>query len=161
MANRITPPPPPQYGPQPTAHERASAAWSPEDDSLLWDARENRKLGWPQTAELFQGKSPNACRKRYERLKLQKAPDEWEGEKFDALAEVYVRFREEMWKRIAEQLGDSQARWQILEQQVCHTFTSHFSSFLLFTPELCLTNNEFASLFPQPVLVRDSQRCIS
>ena len=117
-------PPQSQYSIQPTAHERASAAWSPEDDSLLWDARENRKLGWPQTAELFQGKSPNACRKRYERLKLQKAPDEWEGAKFDALAEVYVRCREEMWKRIAEQLGDRETRWQTLEQQVCHGPTS-------------------------------------
>ena len=115
-----TPPPPLQYGPQPTANERTSAAWSPEDDMLLWDSRENRKLGWPQTAELFQGKSPNACRKRYERLKLQKTPDEWEGARFDALAEVYVRCREEMWKKIAEQFGDKDTRWQTLEQQVGH-----------------------------------------
>ena len=123
-------PPQSRYPVQPTPHERPSAAWSPEDDTLLWDARENRKLGWPQTAELFDGKSPNACRKRYERLKLQKAPDEWEGAKFDALADVYVRCREEMWRSIAEQLGDREARWQTLEQQV---YSHPLSSFHVFS----------------------------
>ena len=115
--------PPPYYRNPNSTHERASAVWSPEDDQLLWDARENRKLGWPQIAELFQDKSPNVCRKRYERLKLQKAPDEWEGAKFDALAEVYVQCREDMWRNIAEQLGERD-KWQTLEHQVW--FRSHF-----------------------------------
>ena len=118
----VTRTPPPHYANPTSAHERASAAWSSEDDSRLWDARENKKLGWPQTAELFKGKSPNACRKRFERLKLQKAPDEWEGPKFDALAEIYVRHREEMWKRIADQLGERD-KWQTLEQQVRFGFS--------------------------------------
>ena len=114
--------PPPQYFNSTSAHERASAAWSNEDDNRLWDMRENKKLGWPQIAEFFEDKSPNACRKRFERLKLQKAPDEWEGPKFDALAEIYVQHREELWKRIADELGERD-KWQTLEQQVRFRFT--------------------------------------
>ena len=115
-----------RYFPTPPTSERSSTEWLPEDDNLLWDARENRKLDWPQTAELLLGKTPNACRRRYERLKPKRAPDERKGPRFEALAKVYVRHREEMWKKLAEELGDRETGWETLEEQVCLNFILDF-----------------------------------
>ncbi len=79
-------------------------------------AERRRSQGWGQIQQRwFPTKSPNACRKRHERLMSRKAADEWEGEKFEMLAHTYWTFRRQMWDSVANQIG---APWEVVEQTV-------------------------------------------
>ncbi|MCJ1313744.1 hypothetical protein MMC25_007424 [Agyrium rufum] len=95
--------------------ERSSAAWTQDDDDRLHEARA-KSLGWGEVAKLFHSKSPNACRKRYERLKSQKQPGDWEGENLQELARIYVECRQQMWEMLARKMHYD--KWEQLEK-VC------------------------------------------
>ena len=95
---------------------RSAAPWSAEDDDQLKSARQ-RGMGWaPIAKELFPSKSPNACRKRYERL-LDKAQsvESWDRTKLDKMARLYCESREQMWRLVATRLGE---KWQTVEAKV-------------------------------------------
>ena len=74
-------------------------------------------LNWKPIADThFPDKSPNACRKRHERLmeKINVA-DSWEGAKMETLAKAYTEVREEMWRILADRIGE---KWQTVEAKV-------------------------------------------
>ena len=107
-------------GTSPTAlsHERhASQSWPPQNDELLIRARQ-RGMNWQPIAHTyFPEKSANACRKRHERLmEKAKANETWEGVKMETLARAYDDVREQIWKILADRVGE---KWQIVETKVC------------------------------------------
>lgn len=92
-----------------------SSSWSIKDDEILIAARA-QGLNWNQIApKHFPAKSPNACRKRHERLMERKRPEEWDGIKLDVLAQGYINARCEMWSILAARVG---VKWQLVEQKV-------------------------------------------
>ncbi|ORY08722.1 hypothetical protein BCR34DRAFT_389689 [Clohesyomyces aquaticus] len=91
-----------------------SSSWSAKDDETLITARA-QGLNWNQIAPRhFPAKSPNACRKRHERLMERQNAEQWDGVKLDILAQAYMDVREEMWRILGAQVGE---RWQVVEQK--------------------------------------------
>ena len=74
-------------------------------------------LNWtPIAQKLFPDKTPNACRKRHERLMIQRHhSQDWDGVKLEQLATAYQEMREQMWSLLAKRLGE---RWQTVEAKV-------------------------------------------
>lgn len=96
------------------ATERSSASpWTEGDDRTLMEARQT-PLSWAQIAgQHFPSKTPNACRKRYERLmEKRKNHDNWDVE---AMAQAYMEVREPMWQMLASRLSQT---WQAVEGKV-------------------------------------------
>lgn len=105
--------------PQTSASDRhASQSWPPENDELLMRARQ-QGLNWqPIASQYFPDKTANACRKRHERLmEKRNSADNWDGVKIEILAKAYVDVREQMWKLLADRVGE---KWQNVEAKVCH-----------------------------------------
>lgn len=100
-----------------TSKRHATGTWSNGDDEQLKQARQ-QGLNWTAIAETyFPSKTPNACRKRHERL-LEKihANGSWDALKFEAVAKAYLEVREEMWKMVADRVNE---RWNVVENKVC------------------------------------------
>jgi hypothetical protein len=92
-----------------------SSSWSAKDDETLITARA-QGLNWNQIApKHFPSKSPNACRKRHERLMERQNAEQWDGVKLDILAQAYMDARREMWDILASRIGE---KWQVVEQKV-------------------------------------------
>lgn len=74
-------------------------------------------LNWaPIATQYFPTKTPNACRKRHERLMEKRSQQEnWDGVKVEALARAYLDVREHMWKMVADKVGE---KWQVVESKV-------------------------------------------
>ncbi|PSN65855.1 hypothetical protein BS50DRAFT_621649 [Corynespora cassiicola Philippines] len=88
--------------------------WSVKDDETLIEAR-TRGMNWNQiAARLFPNQSPNACRKRHERLLERRDVEKWDGVRFDILSQAYMKVRKKMWNILAHQIGE---RWDIVEQE--------------------------------------------
>lgn len=104
----------PQTTPPPTGDRHTSSPWTSSDDTQLMNARQ-KGLHWaPIAAQFFPNKTPNACRKRHERLmEKRKQQDDWDVE---ALATAYTEVREQMWQILANKVGQ---RWQVVELKVC------------------------------------------
>lgn len=95
---------------------RPVSSWNPQDDSNLIHARQ-QGLNWQVIANrMFPGKTPNACRKRHERLMERSNADEWDGVKLELLASTYMDLRAQMWELMAKRLNE---KWQVLEAKVC------------------------------------------
>ena len=96
----------------------ASQSWPPENDELLIRARQ-QGLNWqPIASQYFPDKTANACRKRHERLMDKRnSAENWDGVKMETLAKAYVDVREQMWKLLADRVGE---KWQNVEAKVCH-----------------------------------------
>lgn len=92
-----------------------SSSWSAKDDETLITARATGG-NWNQIApKHFPSKSPNACRKRHERLMERQNAEQWDGVELEVLAQVYMDARRQMWAILAAQVGE---KWQIVEQKV-------------------------------------------
>ncbi|MCJ1479021.1 hypothetical protein MMC13_007705 [Lambiella insularis] len=92
--------------------ERPSTAWSHDDDALLMRSRA-QGMNWAPIAQgHFPNKTPNACRKRHERLMEKRNAENWDGVKLEDLARAYVESREIMWKILADKVGE---KWQHVE----------------------------------------------
>lgn len=101
----------------PSSFDRhSSQAWPERNDDVLMQARQ-RGLNWqPIASQYFPGKTANACRKRHERLmEKRNHAEDWEGVKLESLAASYNDVREQMWKILADILGE---KWQIIEARV-------------------------------------------
>ena len=74
-------------------------------------------LNWqPIASQYFPDKTANACRKRHERLmEKRNSADNWDGIKMDMLSKAYVELREQMWKILADRVGE---KWQNVEAKV-------------------------------------------
>ncbi|KAK6193994.1 hypothetical protein LQW54_011883 [Pestalotiopsis sp. IQ-011] len=110
---------PPQYEqyssavvPAPIPHRASSGAWSPQDDQNLLSARQ-QGLNWNQIrSTYFPNKTPNACRKRHERLMERKGADDWDVRKFEKIAKEYMSMRKEIWQPLAHKVGE---KWNVVE----------------------------------------------
>ncbi|PTB65842.1 hypothetical protein BBK36DRAFT_1141776 [Trichoderma citrinoviride] len=129
----LAPPPhqqqPQQYGPYSTSapsptlpmppvqtsasqHRPSSGAWNPQDDQQLLQAR-MQGLNWNQIRDqYFQSKTPNACRKRHERLMERRGADDWDARKMQTLAKEYMSMRKEIWSGLAARTGE---KWSVVE----------------------------------------------
>ncbi|KAJ5041600.1 uncharacterized protein L3040_005180 [Drepanopeziza brunnea f. sp. 'multigermtubi'] len=111
----------PQYQSMPPAAPQApvpirasSGAWTPADDQTLMAARA-QGLNWaPIQTTYFPSKTPNACRKRHERLMERRSADDWDGLKLENLAKHYMVMRREIWASLAAQTGE---KWNVVEQK--------------------------------------------
>lgn len=93
----------------------SSSPWSGHDDDILTSAR-SQSLGWAQIQkDHFPTKTPNACRKRYERLVAKKRSHDWDQERIERLAAHYLELREQIWKPLAQVIGES---WEEVEKKV-------------------------------------------
>lgn len=101
--------------PPPIQHRASSGAWTPQDDQQLLNAR-MQGLNWGQIqANYFPTKTPNACRKRHERLMERKGADDWDSQKLQRLAKEYMSMRKEIWAGLAARTGE---KWNVVEQKV-------------------------------------------
>ena len=63
--------------PEPGASARPTSIWTSDDDDVLMRAR-SRGMNWKPIAEqYFPSKTPNACRKRHERLLERQTAEGW------------------------------------------------------------------------------------
>jgi len=100
----------PQVVPLPS--RPSSGAWTPTDDQTLMAAR-SQGLNWqPIQQNYFPTKTPNACRKRHERLMERRNVDDWDGPKHEIMAKEYMNHRREIWGHLAEITGE---KWSVLE----------------------------------------------
>jgi len=101
--------------PPATSQRPSSGAWTPHDDQALLDARASG-LNWGQIQNKhFPGKTPNACRKRHERLMDRKNADQWGARKLEHLAREYMNRRKEIWTPLAQATGE---KWNVVETKV-------------------------------------------
>ncbi|KAL9094972.1 MAG: hypothetical protein Q9163_006534 [Psora crenata] len=114
----------PTTPPAPAATEHtSSAAWSPEADKRLMLARQQNHAWQAIATTHFPDKSPNACRKHYERLmEKRNVADSWDGPKMEALGKAYIEYREEMWRKVADRMKEN---WQTVETKVCSSSSHH------------------------------------
>ncbi|KAL8763549.1 MAG: hypothetical protein Q9184_000675 [Pyrenodesmia sp. 2 TL-2023] len=98
-----------------TSKRHSSGVWTTHDDEQLKRARQ-QGLNWTAIAEShFPNKTPNACRKRHERL-IEKinANGSWDTRKFEEVAKAYLDVREEMWKMVADRVNE---KWTVVESK--------------------------------------------
>lgn len=115
---------------QPSQHRPSSGAWSPQDDQQLLQAR-MQGLNWNQIKEqYFPSKTPNACRKRHERLMERRGSDDWDARKMQYLAKEYMAMRKEIWSGLAARTGE---KWNVVEAKVSpkDILLSLFSSYCM------------------------------
>jgi hypothetical protein len=76
-------------------------------------------LNWAQIRDTyFANKSPNACRKRHERLLESKSTDTWDQRRMQNIAKEYMGMRKEIWQGLAQRTGE---KWNVVEQKVSCT----------------------------------------
>ncbi|KAI4862696.1 hypothetical protein F4820DRAFT_14077 [Hypoxylon rubiginosum] len=96
----------------PVPNRPSSGAWTVQDDQNLLAARQ-QGLNWAQIqSSFFPNKSPNACRKRHERLMERKGADDWDNRKLERLAKEYMSMRKEIWQPLAARTGE---KWIVVE----------------------------------------------
>ncbi|KAI1748881.1 hypothetical protein F4782DRAFT_534000 [Xylaria castorea] len=109
----------------PMPHRPSSGAWSQQDDHNLLTARQ-QGLNWAQIqSTYFPNKSPNACRKRHERLLERRGADDWDARKLERLAKEYMSMRKEMWQGLAARTGE---KWIVVEQKCMHNGLKNLQS---------------------------------
>ncbi|UKZ49219.1 hypothetical protein TrVGV298_003463 [Trichoderma virens] len=97
---------------QSSQHRPSSGAWTQQDDEQLLAARQ-QGLNWNQIRDqYFQSKTPNACRKRHERLIERKNVDDWDTRRMQILAKEYMSMRKEIWSGLAARTGE---KWNVVE----------------------------------------------
>jgi len=70
-------------------------------------------MNWaPIQQTYFPSKTPNACRKRHERLMERRSADDWDGLKLENLAKNYMTMRREIWQGLATATGE---KWNVVE----------------------------------------------
>jgi Myb-like DNA-binding domain len=100
-------------------HKYAWLPWSEAEDDKLWELRAQSKT-WQEIVKFFPGKSDNACRKRWERLRDLRRHQVFEhGERFTAVATAYAKVRQEMWTMMAEEMCCPDKDWETFERLVC------------------------------------------
>ncbi|KUI55783.1 hypothetical protein VP1G_03119 [Cytospora mali] len=98
----------------PAQHRASSGAWNANDDQTLLGARASGQ-NWAQIQQnYFPSKTPNACRKRHERLMERKGADDWDTRKLEKMAKEYMSLRKEIWAPLALRTGE---KWNVVEQK--------------------------------------------
>jgi len=92
-----------------------TSPWSVRDDETLIRARA-QGLNWNQISpKHFLSRTPNACRKRHQRLMERQNAEQWDGVHLDVLAQAYMEVRRDMWMMLAARVGE---KWQLVETKV-------------------------------------------
>ncbi|CAG8973084.1 hypothetical protein HYALB_00009388 [Hymenoscyphus albidus] len=112
MAPQVQAPPPAVQAPY--SRRSSTGAWSPADDQTLMQARQANMNWGPIKTMYFPSKTPNACRKRHERLMEKRNVDEWDHLKLENVAKNYMAMRKEIWAGLAEATGE---KWTVVEQK--------------------------------------------
>lgn len=115
--HHLTPDPQTRIPPSslPQQHRASSGAWNASDDQTLLGARASGQ-NWAQIQQnYFPSKTPNACRKRHERLMERKGADDWDNRKLEIMAKEYMSLRKEIWAPLAQRTGE---KWNVVEQKV-------------------------------------------
>ncbi|OQV09671.1 Myb-like DNA-binding domain-containing protein [Cladophialophora immunda] len=105
---------------QDSPEAKKKSKWSAEEDAKIIQLRQDG-MKWEDISRHLPGRSANSCRLRYQNY-LEKKGD-WDENQKDMLARLYVRFREDMWARVAEEMGTpwravEAMHWQIGEQEM-------------------------------------------
>ncbi|CAK7268600.1 hypothetical protein SEPCBS119000_003143 [Sporothrix epigloea] len=95
-----------------TPRPLSNGAWRPQDDDALLQAR-SRGENWAQIQAHFPGKTPNACRKRHERLvERRNASNNVDACKMAQIAREYMQMRRDLWQPLALRTGE---KWTVVE----------------------------------------------
>lgn len=136
----------PMVSSQPSQHRPSSGAWSQQDDQQLLTAR-MQGLNWNQIKEqYFPLKTPNACRKRHERLMERRGSDDWDARKMQILAKEYMSMRKEIWSGLAARTGE---KWNVVEAKVSLRATLLFDPLFSssFMPPTCVIRRHSSGPF--------------
>ena len=98
-----------------TSIRPSSGVWNPQDDQTLMAVRAQGMNWAPIQQAYFPSKTPNACRKRHERLMEERNANDWDGLKLETLAKNYMCMRREIWLGLATETSE---KWNIVEQKV-------------------------------------------
>ncbi|KHJ33102.1 putative myb dna-binding domain-containing protein [Erysiphe necator] len=78
--------------------------FTPEDDALLVDLKENKSLTWKQIADFFPGRSSGTLQVRY-CTKLKAKTTQWTEETIQKLRTALHDYEQEKWRIIAQKVG--------------------------------------------------------
>ncbi|ESZ98405.1 hypothetical protein SBOR_1213 [Sclerotinia borealis F-4128] len=91
--------------PLPAARPRGpKLKFTPEDDQLLVDLKENKSLTWKQIAEFFPGRSSGTLQVRY-CTKLKAKTTQWSDETVQKLRTAVHDYEQEKWRIVAQKVG--------------------------------------------------------
>ncbi|KAK0125468.1 hypothetical protein ONS95_000523 [Cadophora gregata] len=91
--------------PQPAPRPRGpKLKFTPEDDGLLVDLKENKSLTWKQIAEFFPGRSSGTLQVRY-CTKLKAKTTQWTDETIQKLRTALHDYEQEKWRIVAQKVG--------------------------------------------------------
>lgn len=79
--------------------------FSPEDDNLLIELKENRKMTWRQIAQHFDGRTAGALQVRY-CTKLKSRTSTWTDQDISILRKALDDYEQERWNVISQRLGN-------------------------------------------------------
>ncbi|KAI9801874.1 MAG: hypothetical protein M1833_002188 [Piccolia ochrophora] len=82
--------------------------FTPEDDQLLVDLKENKSLTWKQIAEFFPGRSSGTLQVRY-CTKLKAKTTQWTDETVWRLRNALQEYEQDRWRIVAGKVGFSPA----------------------------------------------------
>lgn len=85
--------------------KQPKAKFTAEDDDLLVELKEVRKLTWKQIAEHFVGRTAGALQVRY-CTKLKARSVVWSAEDVEALHEAIREYEEERWAAVSQKMGN-------------------------------------------------------
>lgn len=111
-------PPTPQSPIKTGGQSFSTSPWSSGSDETLLALRA-KGLNWSEIQrEFFPGKSPNACRKRYERIMHKRqGAREWNEDRLARLSQGYREMRARIWIPLAQYMGEGE-NWENVERKV-------------------------------------------
>ncbi|KAF2002509.1 hypothetical protein P154DRAFT_140188 [Amniculicola lignicola CBS 123094] len=114
---------------------KKQSKWTPEEDNLTIELR-GQGMKWDDIARRLPGRSSISCRLRYQNYLEKRAV--WDEEKKNKLARLYARFKDQMWQKVASEMGipwrsAESMHWQLGEQEMSSranapVFTMHPSA---------------------------------
>ncbi|KAF2118981.1 hypothetical protein BDV96DRAFT_488007, partial [Lophiotrema nucula] len=99
---------------------KKQSKWTPEEDNLTIELR-GQGMKWDDIAKRLPGRSSISCRLRYQNYLEKRAV--WDEEKKNKLARLYARFKDQMWQKVAGEMGipwrsAESMHWQLGEQEM-------------------------------------------
>ncbi|KAF2245157.1 hypothetical protein BU26DRAFT_77733 [Trematosphaeria pertusa] len=99
---------------------KKQSKWGPEEDNLTIELR-GQGMKWDDIAKCLPGRSSVSCRLRYQNYLEKRAV--WDEEKKDKLARLYARFKDQMWQKVATEMGipwrsAESMHWQLGEREM-------------------------------------------
>ncbi|KAI1432913.1 hypothetical protein GGR50DRAFT_696547 [Xylaria sp. CBS 124048] len=91
--------------PEPAPRPRGpKLKFTPEDDALLVDLKENKSLTWKQIADFFPGRSSGTLQVRY-CTKLKAKTTQWTDEMDQKLRTALIDYENEKWRYVSNKVG--------------------------------------------------------